>query len=87
MQVHQGNALAADYEARGIPQDTIDVALRWVREYYDVSLNRGIDALRAAVPDVEVVDIDNLNHNYVIENADVVAPIIGGFLDRLDGRG
>jgi pimeloyl-ACP methyl ester carboxylesterase len=87
IQVHQGNALAADYEARGIPRDTIDLALRWVHEYYDVSLDRGIDALLAAVPDAEVVVLDDLNHNYMIENPDVVAPIIGEFLDRLDGRG
>lgn len=86
IQVHQGNALAADYEARGFPQDTIDLALRWVREYYDVSLDQGVDALRTAVPDAEVVVLDDLNHNYMIENPDVVAPIIGDFLDRLEGR-
>lgn len=84
IQVHQGNALAADYEARGFPPDTIDLALRWVREYYDVSLNQGIEALRAAVPGAEVVVLDDLNHNYMIENPDVVAPIIGDFLDRLE---
>ena len=87
IQVHQGNALAADYDARGFPQDTIDLALRWVREYYDVSLNQGVDALRAAVPDAEVVVVDDLNHNYMIENPDVVAPMIDDFLDRFDGRG
>jgi pimeloyl-ACP methyl ester carboxylesterase len=87
MQVHQGNALAADYEARGIPQDTTELALRWVREFYDVSLDQGIDALRAAVPDAEVVVLDDLNHNYMIENPDVVAPIIDDFLDRLERRG
>jgi pimeloyl-ACP methyl ester carboxylesterase len=87
IQVHQGNALAADYEARGFPQDTIDVALRWVREFYDVSLDQGVDGLRAAVPDAEVVVLDDLNHNYMIENPDVVAPIIDDFLDRLERRG
>ncbi|MGE0555267.1 MAG: alpha/beta fold hydrolase [Gemmatimonadales bacterium] len=87
IQVHQGNALATNYEARGLPRDTIDLALRWVREYYDVSLDQGIDALRAALPDAEVVVLDDLNHNYMIENPDLIAPIIGGFLDRLGTRG
>ena len=83
IQVQQGNALAADYEARGIPRDTIDLALRWYREYYDVSLDRGVEALRAAVPDAEVIVLDDLNHNYMVENPDVVARIIGDFLGRL----
>lgn len=82
IQVKQGNALAADYEARGMSQDTTDLALRWVHEYYDVSLDRGIEALRAAVPDAEVIILDDLNHNYMIENPDVVARIIGDYLGR-----
>jgi pimeloyl-ACP methyl ester carboxylesterase len=86
IQVHQGDALAADYAARGIPQDTTDLALRWVREYYDVSLDHGSKALRAAVPDAEVVVLDDLNHNFMIEDPDVVAPIIGEFLDRVVRR-
>jgi len=86
IQVHQGNALAADHAARGISQDTTELALRWVREYYDVSLDRGSEALRAAVPEAEVVVLDDLNHNYMIENPDVVAPVIRGFLDRVRPR-
>jgi hypothetical protein len=86
IQVKQSNALAADYEARGIPQDTIDLALRWYREYYDVSLDLGVEALRAVVPDAEVIVLDDLNHNYMIENPDVIAPIIGDFLGRLVNR-
>lgn len=86
IQVHPGSVSAADYEARGFPQDTIDLALRWYQEYYEVSLDSGSDALRAAVPDAEVVVRDDLNHNYMIENPDVIAPIIGGFLDRLESQ-
>jgi pimeloyl-ACP methyl ester carboxylesterase len=84
IQVKQGSALVADYESRGIPQDTIDVALRWVREYYDVSLDLGVEALRAAVPDARVVVLDDLNHNYMVENPDVVARIINDYLDRIE---
>jgi pimeloyl-ACP methyl ester carboxylesterase len=87
IQVQQSAALAADYEARGIPRDTIDLALRWYREYYDVSLDLGVEALRAAVRDAEVIVLDDLNHNYMIENPDVVAPIIGDFVRRLDAAG
>jgi pimeloyl-ACP methyl ester carboxylesterase len=84
IQVKQGSALVADYESRGIPQDTIDVALRWVREYYDVSLDLGVEALRAAVPDARIVVLDDLNHNYMVENPDVVARIINDYLDRIE---
>jgi pimeloyl-ACP methyl ester carboxylesterase len=86
IQVQQSNAMAADYALRGFPQDTIDLALRWVREYYDISLNQGIEALRAAVPDAEVIVLDDLNHNYVIENPDIVARIIGDFLGRVGNQ-
>ncbi|MEJ2315060.1 MAG: cation:proton antiporter [Nitrospirota bacterium] len=44
------------------------------------------EALRAAVPEAEVVVLDDLNHNYMIENPDVVAPVIRGFLDRVRPR-
>jgi pimeloyl-ACP methyl ester carboxylesterase len=83
IQVHQGNAFAAELRARGFPQDTIDLALRWYRAYHDVSLDQGVEALRAAVPNAEVVLMDDLNHNYMVENPDVVARIIDRFLDRL----
>jgi pimeloyl-ACP methyl ester carboxylesterase len=83
IQTENSKATAADLEARGFPRDTIDLALRWVREYEDVSKNKGVEALLAAVPDAEVVALDNVNHNFVIENPDVVAKIIRDFLDRL----
>jgi len=61
-----------------------DLALRWYREYYYVSLDRGVQALRAAVPDAKVVVLDDINHNFVIENPDVVARIINDYLDRIE---
>jgi pimeloyl-ACP methyl ester carboxylesterase len=84
IQVKQGNAFAAGLLARGFPQDTIDLALRWYREYYDVSLDLGVEELRAAVPDAKVVVLDDLNHNYMVENPDVVARIINDYLDRIE---
>jgi pimeloyl-ACP methyl ester carboxylesterase len=86
VQVETARAVAADYEARGFPRDTIDLALRWIREYDDVSRRHGIEALRTAVPDAQVVILDTVNHNFVIENPDVVAPIINDYLDRIAGE-
>ena len=83
IQVKAADALAADYEARGLPRDTTDLAVRWYREYYHVSLDRGSEGLRSAVPDAEVLVLDDLNHNYMIENPEVVAPLIRRFLERV----
>ena len=86
IQVKPAEALGIEYEARGVPQDTIDLAIRWYREYYEVSLDRGSEALRSAVPDAEVLVVDDLNHNYMIENPGVVASMIQNFLDNLEVR-
>jgi len=84
IQVDYAEVMAADMAARGYPQDTIDLALRWAREYDWVSRQKGIEALLAAVPDAQIVVLDNVNHNYMIDNPDVVAPIIDDFLDRIE---
>ena len=63
--------------------ETIDLALRWAREYDLVSREKGIEALLAAVPDAEVVTLDDVNHNFVIDNPDVVARLINDYLDRI----
>jgi len=83
IQADYSNAMAADLEARGFPRDTIDLALRWAREYDLVSRKKGIEALLAAVADAEVVTLDDVNHNFVIDNPDVVARVINDFLGRL----
>lgn len=84
IQTDNSSAMAADLEARGMPRDTIDLALRWVREYELVSKKKGIEALLAAVPDAEIVTLDDVNHNFVIDNPDVVAGIINDYLDRME---
>jgi pimeloyl-ACP methyl ester carboxylesterase len=83
IQTDNTNAMATDLEARGIPRETIDLALRWAREYDLVSREKGIEALLAAVPDAEVVTLDDVNHNFVIDNPDVVARLINDYLDRI----
>jgi pimeloyl-ACP methyl ester carboxylesterase len=83
IQTDNSNAMAADLEARGVARETTELALRWAREYDMVSRKKGIEALLAAVPDAEVVTLDDVNHNFVIDNPDVVAGIINDFLDRL----
>lgn len=80
----QSDLIAADLASRGYPRDAIDLAIRWAREYDDVSRIRGVEALRAAVEDVEVVVLDDVAHNFVIDSADVVAGIINDYLDRFE---
>lgn len=84
IQTDNSSAMAADLEAHGMPRDTIDLALRWVREYELVSKEKGIEALLAALPDAEIVTLDDVNHNFVIDNPDVVAGIINDYLDRIE---
>jgi pimeloyl-ACP methyl ester carboxylesterase len=84
IQTDNSNAMAADLEARGILRETIDLSLRWAREYDLVSRQKGIEELLAAVPEAEVVTLDDVNHNFVIDNPDVVARIINDYLDQLE---
>lgn len=44
IQVEQSTAMAADLASRGSARDTINLALRWIRGYDDVSRHRGIEA-------------------------------------------
>jgi len=84
IQTDNSNAIAADLEARGMPRDTIDLALRWARDYDLASRTKGIEALLSAIPHAEVITLDDVNHNFVIDNPDVVARIITDFLDRIE---
>jgi len=82
IRVQQSRALTRELEQRGFPQDSIDMAVRWATEYDDVANERGLERLVAAVPDAEIVVLDDVSHNFVILDPDVVARIINDFLDR-----
>lgn len=81
IRVELSDALAADLASRGYPRDSIDLAVRWARDYDDVSNSKGIEALRAAVPNADVVVLDDVSHNFMINAPDVVARVIRDFLD------
>lgn len=84
IRVQQSHALAAELRARGFPQDSIDVALRFAREYDDVSKTRGIERLLASVPHAEVVVLDSVSHNFVMDAPAVAARVMDEFLRRLE---
>jgi 3-oxoadipate enol-lactonase len=84
IRVQQSHALAAELRARGFPQDSIDVALRFAREYDDVSKTRGIESLLASVPNAEVVVLDSVSHNFLMDAPAVAARVMDDFLRRIE---
>jgi len=84
IRVQQSKARAAELARRGLPQDSIDMGVRFVTEYDDVRNTRGLARLLAAVPDAEVVVLDDVSHNFVIESPEVVSRVVDDFLHRIE---
>jgi len=80
--VSQGEVMAQNLAARGFPEDSLDAARRWASEYDDVSKATAVSALLAAVPDAEIVDLDDVTHSVPLERPELLAELIRGFLDR-----
>jgi pimeloyl-ACP methyl ester carboxylesterase len=60
------------------------MAVRWATNYDDVANTRGIARLLAAVPDAEVVVLDDVSHNFVMLSPDVVVRVVDDFLRRIE---
>jgi pimeloyl-ACP methyl ester carboxylesterase len=74
--------LAANLKARGFPQDSIDVAVRWAREVDDVQKRRTTEALLEGVPAAVSVVLDSTSHALPLDRSDVVTNLIREFLER-----
>ena len=66
--------------ARGFPSDPAEAIRRWSRDYDDVSKRRAVEALVTAIPDARVVVLENVSHNFVMEDPDVVVGLLNEFL-------
>ena len=80
--VSQGEWMAQDLETRGFPEDSLDAARRWASEHDDVSKATAVSALLAAVPDAEVVVLDDVSHSVPLERPELLVELIRAFLAR-----
>lgn len=74
--------MAALLETMGYTPDSVEVIRRWSAEFDDVSKIEATDALKAAVPDAEVIVLDDVWHIFPLENPEVLVEILDGFLER-----
>jgi len=76
----QARYIAGNLRARGFPQDSIDLGIKWARDVDDAQKIRTIDALLDAVPDAVSVVLDSTSHALVLDRPEVVVELIQDFL-------
>lgn len=84
IRIEQATAVGRDMLSQGTPPDSVEAARRWLRDYDDLSKSRAVQALVAAIPDARVVVVDEVSHNFVMDDPDVVVQLMNGFLDELE---